>query len=250
MSIFNSLFGGQQQQQQAQGQQGQQQPNQQQQQQQQSQQQNQPQGGPGTTPEQNNQSGGNGGNAGTNSPANPMDAYSKMFDNQATNSDKAPSFTIAPEVMDNVVKQQDFTKGMNPELFQKVLQGDQNAFMEVMNTVGRNAYRSAIEHGGMLTDQFVGAREKYSEKGFSSKIKQELTSNALSGTPNYQHPVVKQQLTEIATRMSKLHPDATPQEIAEMSKRFLADMSSAVNPTPNQNQETSKKEVDWDQFFA
>jgi hypothetical protein len=212
--------------------------------------QNQPTGNPGSTPGSTGSNGANGGNEGNNSPVNPMDAYGKMFDNTGLQADKPPSFSIAPDVMDKVVGQQDFTKGINPELFQKVLQGDSNAFMEVLNSVGRNAYRSSIEHGGMLTDQFVSAREGHSNKGFSSKVKQELTTNALSGTPNFQHPVVRKQLTEIATRMSQLHPDASPQEIADLSKQYLTDLSSVINPPADTKAQEASKETDWDKYFS
>lgn len=192
----------------------------------------------------------NASNAGTNEPQDPLKIYENLFDNKNTQEDKAPTFSIDPKVMDQVVGSQDFTKGINPELFQKAMQGDQQAFFEMMNNVGRNAYRNAIEHGGMLTDRFVGAREAHSSKGLSGKVREELTTHALGNVPNFKNPVVKAQLTEVAKRLQSQHPDAAPAEIAEMAKDYITKLASALNPTDPKAQEASQNvEVDWNKFF-
>lgn len=196
----------------------------------------------------------NGQNTQTQQQANPLDGYSKMWDTPAADTDKPPTFSIDPKIMDQVTTSQNFMQGIDPALMQKATSGDINSLMEVMHHVGRNAYRSSIEHGGMLTDKFVGAREQYGQKGLGSKVREELTTHALSNTPNFQHPVVKRQLTEIAQRFSKQHPDASPQEIAEMSKKYLNDLRDAMNPesSTQQNQKTKPEERGeefWNGFF-
>lgn len=194
-------------------------------------------------------------NAKVNEPANPLDVYSKMFDNPS-NTEAAPSFSIDPKVMDQVVGSQDFMQGVDPELMQKATSGDTQALLQLINHSTRNAYRAAIEHGGVLTDKFVGAREQHSQKGFSSRVKQELTTNALSKTPNFQHPVVRKQLTEVAQRLQSQHPDASPEEIAEMSKDYLTQLAGALNPEDPSKKGGNKPEAEergedyWNNFFA
>lgn len=203
----------------------------------------------------NNPTGGQGGqNTNQQTPVNPLDSYSKMFDNPSTEGDAPPSFTLDPKTMDNVVKSQDFTKGIDPAVLQKAQAGDAASLFEVIQSVGRNSYRAAIEHGGMLTDKFVGAREAHSGKNVGSKVREELVSNSLSNTPNFSHPVVRKQLTEIATRFQKQHPDATPEEIANMSKKYLGDLMQAISPAKKdpaiERQEAEVRgEQYWDQYF-
>lgn len=230
-------------------QQQQQQPNTQQQMPNNQQQANQPQnnGMPGQP--------GNNQNAQSNQPANPLDTYSKMFDNAPTDGDTAPTFSIDPKVMDQVVSGQDFTQGIDAELMQKATSGDTQALLQVIQHVGRNSYRAAIEHGGVLTDKFVGARESFKDKGFGSRIKQELTSAELAKTPNFQHPVVRQQLTEVAQRLQRQHPDAQPGEIAKMAKDYITQLSQALNPedkaAANNGQNSEVRGEDyWNNFFS
>ena len=248
----------QQQQQQQQPQNNQAQNNQQQQQIQQ----NQPGGGQGngngaTLPNMNNNQpgGGNFQNTQNQPQANPLDSYSKMFDNVNTDGDNAPAFSIDPKIMDQVVGSQDFTKGINPEVMQKAMTGDVHSLLEIIQQAGRNSYRAAIEHGGLLTDKFVGIREAHNAKGLGGRVRQELTNNALSSTPNYQHPIVRRQLTEIASRLQAQNPDASPEEIANSAKQYLQDLVSAINPTkdskdsqdPSKTQERGQEY--WDKFF-
>lgn len=208
--------------------------------------------GQGGSQGQNPQGQGNNPNAGTQPNSNPMDAYSKLWENPSNESNTPPSFSIDPKIMDQVVGSQDFMKGVDPALMQKATSGDVQALMEIMQSVGRNAYRSSIEHGGMLTDKFVGAREAYGSKNLPSMVRKELTTHALSDTPNFQHPVVKRQLTEIATRFQQQHPDAPPQEIARMAKKYVTDLVSAMTPESQtkqgQNPQT-KEPTDWGSYF-
>jgi hypothetical protein len=217
------------------------------------------QGGSATLPNQGNngQPVNNGQNAQNQPPANPLDMYSKMFDNPATEGDKSPTFAIDPKIMDSVVSSQDFMQGVDPELLQKATTGDTQALLQIINSVGRNAYRASIEHGGMLTDKFVGAKLSHEGKSLGSKVRQELTMNTLSNTPNFQHPVVKKQLTEIAQRLQQANPEATPEEVAKAAKEYITELSRALNPDSDKQGNGSnttpaaeeRGEEYWNNFF-
>jgi hypothetical protein len=226
-------------------------------------QQQQPQGGGNGNPQQSannqqqqmpNNGQNNGGNpndpnANPNTPKNPLDIYGKMFDNPA-NPDAPPSFAIDPKVMDSVVSGQDFMQGVDPDLLQKAQSGDTQSLLNLIQHTTRNAYRAAIEHGGVLTDKFVGARMEHGNKNLPNRVREELTAHELSNTPNFKHPVVKKQLTEIAKRLQTLHPDAAPQEIASMARDYLTEMANAIKDTGNENgNQQASKETNWDEFF-
>ena len=184
---------------------------------------------------------------------NPLDAYSKMFDTVATNADTPPAFVIDPKVMGDVAGAQDFLKGVDPELMQKAQSGDSQAFMQMMQEGMRNVYRTTLEHSGMLTDKFVGARLTHENKGFDGKVKDHLTTSALAKTANFNHPAVKQQLIETARRIQTQNPDMPADQVAEEAKRYITELANAINPkSQDSNQDPNKpqaQETDWDKWF-
>lgn len=185
---------------------------------------------------------------GSNVQVNPLDAYTKLFDNTNKNTEVAPVFSLDPKVLGEVSASMDFTQGISPELMQQAQGGDTKALIQMMQHVGRQAYQSAMNHNTTLTDKFVGARSAYDLKSVGSKVKSELTSSALAGAPNANHPVVKQELTRIANALQAEHPDSSPQQIAEAAQKYFADMYSAMNPT-EAAPAVPKGETDWGAYF-
>ena len=198
-----------------------------------------------------NNAGTNGGNEGTNQQTtNPLDAYAKMFDNSLKAPEAPPSFNLDPATLDSVTGSMDFLKGINPEIVARAKGGDTEAIFEMMNASNRNAYRAAMEHGSKLTDKFVGMRDDFNGKGLSGRVREELTINAISGDGKATHPVVRQQLKEIATKLQRDNPDASPQQIADAAKKYVSDLNSAINPSASQeSSKPASKEVDWDKWF-
>jgi hypothetical protein len=193
-------------------------------------------------------------NGGT--PANPLDAYAKMWDTAAnTQAETPPAFALDQETLDKVTSGLDFTKGVDQTLVQQALAGNAEALLKVINAASQQAYKSAMAHTSTLTDKFVSIREQHAQKGVDSRVRQNLTAQALASTPNYNHPVVKNQLNQIANQIAAQNPDASPQEIAETAKKYLNDLINAINPQSNTNgsqgedgQQTG--EVDWTSYLT
>ena len=156
---------------------------------------------------------------------NPLDVYSKMFDNANNNSDiQAPTFKIDPKVLSEVSGKMDFTKGINGEVLQKATSGDVNALLDIIKTVGQNSYRAAIEHNTALTDTFLTTRGDFEKKSLERGVKSQLTASELSNAPNYNHPVVKAELNRIANQFAAANPDASPQEVAKAAQKYISDL--------------------------
>jgi len=190
---------------------------------------------------------------GTNQQTDPMAAYATMFTN---NTDKqgevAPSFSIDPKVLDQVSGGMDFMQGADPAVMQKALGGDMQAFMDIMNHVGRSAYKSSLQHSSSLTDKFVGMREEFSGKRLPSMVREELTMGEIAGNSGSTSPVVRQQLVEIAKKYQAANPDASPQQVAAAAKQYVADLFGAINPesSPEAKAKAAQpREVNWDTYF-
>jgi hypothetical protein len=184
---------------------------------------------------------------------NPLDVYKKMFENAAQGSEmEAPKFNLDPKVVGDVSRRMDFTRGINQETLQKATSGDVTALMDIIKTVGQNAYRASIEHNTALTDTFINQRSEYESKKIDSGVRKQLTSSALANTPNYQHPVVKAELNRIASQFAAANPDSSPQEVAEAAKKYIDDLQAALNPSAGKTEggADSGGEMDWSKYLT
>lgn len=185
-----------------------------------------------------------------NKPSNPMDSYAKMFDN-ASKADAAPVLQLDDKTLSGVTDSLDFTTALPSDLRARIESGDGKAMMEGLNLIARGAYKTSLQHSTALTDRFVEAREGHANKGFGSKVKNVMTSNELANTSNFEHPVVRQQLTEVANRLQTQNPDASPQQIATMAKQYLIDLAGAINPQQPLAGGSSgaPAPVNWDEYL-
>jgi hypothetical protein len=183
-------------------------------------------------------------------PVNPLDAYSKMFDNANSNSEiHAPSFKLDPKVIDEVAGKMNFISNISQDQINKALTGDAEAFMAVIQATSQNAYKAAIQHNTSLTDSFINQRSDFEKKQVQQGVKEQLTHQALSSAPNFNHPVIKQELNRIASQFARANPDASPVEVAEAAKQYITDLSSALNPTSSSTSNT-EKEMDWSKYLS
>lgn len=184
-------------------------------------------------------------------PVNPLDAYSKMFDNAANNSDiQAPTFKLDSKVVDEVAGKMNFTQNLDPAVVQKAMQGDAQAFMQAIQSASQAAYKAAIQHNTSLTDTFITQRSEYEKKQIDKGVHSQLTTQALSSAPNFSHPVIKQELNRVADQFSRANPDASPIEVAEAAKKYITDLSSALNPSTKTESNNSSGEMDWSKYLS
>lgn len=189
-------------------------------------------------------------NAGRKQEEDRFTKFNKMWDNP-TNPEKAPTFTLDPTQLDTIVKSQNFRSGVSPELMERATNGDAKAMIEMMDIVAQNSYRTALEHGSKLTDGFVSAREAYNAKGFGGKIKGELTNAGIASIAGSKNPVVQKQLRQTAESLQKTHPDASPDEIVQMTLEYFQELSAAISGKPAQEDNaTAPKATDWDKWFG
>lgn len=184
---------------------------------------------------------------------NPLDAYRKMYENANTNNELTePVFSIDPKVLGDVSKKMDFTRGINPETLQKATSGDVTALMDIIKSVGQNAYRASLEHSTALTDSHLKTRGDFESKKLERGVNKKLTESALSTAPNYSHPVVKAELNRIASQIAASNPDASPKQVAESAQQYLTDLYGALNPNAGKTAKeiAGNDEMDWSKYLG
>lgn len=220
--------------------------------------------GQAQNPMQRSQSGQQGDGA-TNDPEsmqNPIDVYKDLWANptQSVN-EQAPQFKVAPEMIEKVTAQLDFSQNLPPELTEKLQSGEQlNAqdIMAAMNHVGRATYAKAVEHLSHLTGTYVDLHSKHSQKGLPSLIKNHLAQSKISNIPAVKsNPALQEHLKEIGGRIAQRYPDASEDWVAEQASKYFVDMARSIDPdaftsgdaNASGARRQNQKVTDWDAFF-
>ena len=200
-------------------------------------------------------------NEGQSTPPNPLDIYGKIFENNpdADSNSAPPSLSLDSNVLSDVTKQLDFTKSLDAEMMQRLQSGDLSSLPDVLNQVARQAYSTAMQHNSALVDKFVSQRAEYDAGRIAPTVKSALTESKLSSTmEGMDFPGMKQQLTEVASKLAKAYPDASPDWIAEQAQSYTRDSAMrALGINPEQIQQLQSQEqqqktaadTDWSTYF-
>lgn len=189
-------------------------------------------------------------------PANPLDAFANLFDTSKDKPNVPPSFTLPDDALNKVVEAQNFTQGVPQDLMQKALSGDPQAMLQAMNATAQQAYRAALAHGSTLSDQYINTRLTHERGVVQGDIKNVMTSAELFNLgQGAQHQTVRDSMTATAQRLQALNPDASPQQIATMTKQYYTEMANAINGTPNNQsnangQNGQQENFDWGKYLG
>lgn len=219
MSIFETIFGKNNQAQQ------QQQP-QQQQQQAPAQQQNQHVANNPTVP----------GNQVTPTPAanpnaadptqSPNDKFSNLWENVPKQGSDAPNFKINPEQLKQVSTGMDFSRNVSRDDLAKIAQGGEEAvaaLTNVLNSVGRDIFNANAQFSSHMTETGYNMASQSIEKGMPNWVKQQFAQNELfTANPALRKPSLQPLVNALQDQFSAKHPNATPQEINALVSEYMS----------------------------
>jgi hypothetical protein len=189
-------------------------------------------------------------NTSTNVQPNPLDKYAELFNNASkANPTKAPEFTVDGKVVNEVAGTLDFMTGLPPEVLEKAKTGDAASLFEAIQHAGRQAYVHAIQHNSMLTGKFVDQRSSYDLNQVGTRVRSELTHNALNNGDIPLHPLQRAELKRIAEQLQAAHPDAPAADIAQQARTYLNDLAASFAGPTNDNKKASDGPTDWDEYF-
>lgn len=199
----------------------------------------------------------------------PLAIYANLFDNKQNGEgdNAAPTFALSPEELNKVASSMDFTKGADPEVLQKLSEGDLSVLPALLNHVGQQAYSQALNHGTALTDKFVGQYSEHQMKQVAPMVRDQLTNNALNDTTGEQtldlsNPVVQNAVKQTATLLQQRNPTMAPSQVAEMAKKYHIELAAqmlgangdALSQLPTvhkqQQEQQQAQETDWDDYLT
>jgi len=195
-----------------------------------------------------------------NNPENrqtPFDAYKNLWDNADTSAENPPDFKLDDKLVNSTADSIDFMK----DLPQDVQEGLQAAFgdnlgvvLKTLNHLGRRSYATSLNHGSLLTDKYLKVKGTFDQKGFGRNVKEHM---ALTGIASHEaaqkHPILRETLQMIGSKLARLHPDATPDWIRDKAFEFFKEANGALFAQPNQVQQQQEQakapggsEFDWE----
>ena len=175
-------------------------------------------------------------NMGDNAPANPLDAFADYFKPKPVDHAAVKVPTIAdpylgaldPAAFKQQVASTDFASGIPPEVVQKALQGDPQAFMDAINHAAREAFAASaqlshglVEHGARSAAERVSSSMDSRIRDF--QIKTQNTSNeALS------HPAVAPMLNALKMQIAQSNPQLHPEQIQSQAEQYFTQMADVL----------------------
>ena len=162
--------------------------------------------------------------------------------------DKAAQ-ALTPETLQQLVGNIDFTQHISQDSLKKLQEGDSSGMMSAFNEMLRAAVGQAAQLNANLGDIVMDNRLQSLQEGLSSNIRAELTAQEQATMPGFDNPLVQESMKGIADRIRQAHPDASPKEVAAMSRDYYIALASAINPEIK-NPDKNIPDVDWLEYIS
>lgn len=166
----------------------------------------------------------------------PASMFAGLFkDDASTTQDTAPRGILPRDKITEAAGKINFMDGLPKEL-SDALAADGGLNLEnisaLVNHAGRAAYSRAMEHGSQINDHFVNARIAHESKNLPSHIRTHLAKSAgrkVDGV-DMDDPVVREHMDMVSERIASKFPDATEEEVGQMSQEYFTTMARKINP--------------------
>lgn len=173
----------------------------------------------------------------------PLDEFSKLWEPPAAPKEgQKPDMTkfsrpkLDPAKFNEGVSKMSFTRGLDPALVTKALSGDAEAFMTVLEGVGReafsNSFQAAERYQGQLLDNY--------DRTVSARIpkeigRQETRQLLVQSNKGLEHPSVLPLISQVQKQFEGLYPDASPAELKEAATRYLKEVATLITTSQSES---------------
>ena len=169
-------------------------------------------------------------------PINPMDSFVDMFKPRAVDpkAPRAPTLAdpilgaLDPAAFKQQVATANFASAIPQETLQKAMAGDQQAFMDAINTASREAFAAAaqlshglVEHGARTSAERVSSSLDSRIRNF--QIKSQNTSNEALA-----HPAVAPMLNAVKIQIAQSNPNLSPDAVQQQAEQYFTQMADVL----------------------
>lgn len=170
------------------------------------------------------------------------------------NFDPTQLHAMKPEDFQKAVGSLDFTQGIDPTHLQAIAAGGEDA-VKALAPILRHVAQSVYANSTMTTTKLIENAISKTVPSIDSKIDQRLrghdVTRALSeANPLFTNPATAAFLAPLKEQLMIQYPNATPSELAEHAKNYLAQLAGAAAPASQTTQPGAVKETDWEKYFT
>lgn len=177
----------------------------------------------------------------------------------AQSNPNAPLIQLDQAKLAEQVKQMDFTKSVDPQLFQQVAAGGEEAvkaLASIVNSVAQQAVAQSLVGSSMVSE---GAVKKYGANlrtELPGLLKQQsMLDQRRQLNPALSNPAFEPMVRVVEQRMREKYPDASPTELTQQVSSYFDEFASAATAPKTaeeqkqQQQARAKDDVDWDAYM-
>ena len=184
--------------------------------------------------------------------ASPMADFEKLWQNDPTDkgTTTAPLFDIDPAKLNDAVKTADFTRQLPPDIIQKALSGDKDAFVAAMNGVAQQAFSHQTMATTKLIEQALNRRDAELGNKIPDLVRNANISENLADSPLFQNEATRPLMESLQAQLAIKYPKATSSQIAEQARSYIANFAKLAtgNPAVDAKQAATDKADDWSGF--
>src|SRR6187399_335298 len=127
------------------------------------------------------------------------------------------------------VREMNFTSTIDPASVAKALNGDAEAFMQVLNGVAQEAFKTSFNASYSSQERILGGYDQ-SVNARIPKVVGSMESRQLLQGRNrgVEHPAISPLVETTRQRFQERYPDATPQEIATAADSYLLESAKLL----------------------
>lgn len=193
--------------------------------------------------------------------SSPLDQFAALWQNdtksQEQQVDPNKIFNVDSKALNAQVKQMNFLGTIPPKVQEALKAGGEDAVkanLYLMNQASQSAFAQVTQ---LVPNIIEAALAKQSEQ-FESRVAEVVRKNALSNTlietnPIAANPAAQPIVQLVQQAILQKHPNATPQQMAEMTGQYLNNFAQAVQAPQQRAAEAEKQKqnasTDFSAFF-
>lgn len=162
-------------------------------------------------------------------------------------------FNFDPVKVSESARKLNFTSDLNPELVQKALGGDAQAFMDVLNHATQTAFTAATLNTGKLINQSHNTNNERVKSTLPTSIKQVQLDQTATINPILQHEAAQPLVAALKKMAFAKDPSANPADVTKQVEALLVGLGTAMaeaTPEAETRRSVAKAgEQDWSSFL-
>lgn len=163
-------------------------------------------------------------------------------------------FNFDPVKVSESARKLNFTSDLNPELVQKALGGDAQAFMDVLNHATQTAFTAATLNTGKLINQSHNTNNQRVKSTLPTSIKQVQLDQTATTNPILQHEAAQPLVAALKKMAFAKDPSANPADVTRSVEALLVGLGTAMadaTPEAATRRSVAKAgEQDWSSFLG